>query len=883
VIRPRLILLVPFVFYLMPFLAGYGWSSLSPLTPGFPGVPIPERKSELPTAVEWYGTGVVVVPLQARLRAYLRDGDLPLWNPYSGLGQPFAAQGEGSPYFPPAILRSLLPTSWSNLVTFGMIGISGVSLYLFLRLLGLSPGAAAFGGAAWSFTGQFTMNLARNNYVDQFAMIPPLFLAAAWAITSRRAVAYVVFALVVGLHGIAGLLQIGVNTLLLLTGFLLFFSVLRGVSMRGRLATIVTVFIFFGLGTAVAAPYILPIVEGVRAAYNKNVPYLAFLPMPVENVTAFFMPLVFGQIFESWIEGRFPDVVDWNNLYAHGSTGLLLLGVLALAALPRVRWDQRLTYLFFLGGLIFFHTRYMSVPPGSLVSYLPILSQQSPKHTNGLAVFCLVVIAAFGVEWLRRVEWRLAGTLILVTLLCLGGSLVYTAWHRGVFAAESQFAHLIDTQFAVVYLSLTAVIGLILLLAFWLAHNAPTDGSAALTATAAVVGECSIYLLLGNGELSTLAVRIGIYALVVIAGLLMAHGVRVPAAVAGLAAVCAYAWVVIAPSAGLPKRVEVDVPPPYMVWLRQAAGDEYRVFGIHPDYSSIGEIQDVEVVGPIATNEWVTFVDLIASRVVAMGHRNGSTFALSPGAGGAYSYNLTTDYPRARPLLDWAGVRYIVLDKRVFHFQSRVDQFALFDPALGLRIAFEDDDVTIVESPTAQPKAFFTTSVREVIPETTMTRLQTDPGAIDGPIAVEVDIGDVVRADGDGRRVAVPLAEYRPNDLRATFDAPGPGVFVVKDSVFPGWEATLNGRPVEIIRVNALVRGVVIPSAGRYEVTMSYRPTSFAYGVWMAAATLSLLLVLVGWESVVRWRARLRHVSGAKPARSTRSSSTTRPVPANDG
>ena len=111
--------------------------------------------------------------------------------------------------------------------------------------------------------------------------------------------------------------------------------------------------------------------------------------------------------------------------------------------------------------------------------------------------------------------------------------------------------------------------------------------------------------------------------------------------------------------------------------LRQAAGDEYRVFGIHPDYSSIGEIQDVEVVGPIATNEWVTFVDLIASPRVASGHRNGSTFALTQGAGGPYGYNLATDYPRARPLLDWAGVRYIVLDNRVFHFQARVDQFAL--------------------------------------------------------------------------------------------------------------------------------------------------------------------------------------------------------------
>jgi hypothetical protein len=98
--------------------------------------------------------------------------------------------------------------------------------------------------------------------------------------------------------------------------------------------------------------------------------------------------------------------------------------------------------------------------------------------------------------------------------------------------------------------------------------------------------------------------------------------------------------------------------------------------------------------------------------------------------------------------------------------------------------------------------------------------------------------------------VSVPLAEYRPNGLRAVFEAPGPGVFVVKDSYFPGWVATLNGRPTEVIRVNALVRGVVVPSAGRYEVTMAYRPVAFTSGLWIAAATVALLVALLAWDRV---------------------------------
>jgi hypothetical protein len=293
-----------------------------------------------------------------------------------------------------------------------------------------------------------------------------------------------------------------------------------------------------------------------------------------------------------------------------------------------------------------------------------------------------------------------------------------------------------------------------------------------------------------------------------------------------------------------------------MHWLKQRAGDEYRAFGIFPDYSSIGEIQDLEVVGPIATNEWVSFVDLIASAKAARAYRSGSTFTVVRQREAGIEFDVSTDYPRARPLFDWAGVRYIVLDKHEFDGENRSDHLALLRPSSGLELAYEDEAVTILESPTAQPKAFFSTRARENRQETTLARLQNDPRAIDGLVAVEADVGDVVRDGPGGQIVPVPLAEYRPNDLRATFEAPEPGVFVVKDSYFPGWEATLDGRPAEVIRVNGLVRGVVVPVAGRHEVTMSYWPGSFVNGAWMALATVALLLALLVWERVAVARRR---------------------------
>ena len=112
---------------------------------------------------------------------------------------------------------------------------------------------------------------------------------------------------------------------------------------------------------------------------------------------------------------------------------------------------------------------------------------------------------------------------------------------------------------------------------------------------------------------------------------------------------------------------------------------------------------------------------------------------------------------------------------------------------------------------------------------------------------MEASLDDTEIADDRGPTSSVDVAEYRPNQIRATVDAPRPGILVVKDSYFPGWEATLDGVPTEVVRINGMVRGVVVPTAGPHEVTMRYRPASFVHGVMLASAVAVVLAALVGW------------------------------------
>jgi hypothetical protein len=67
------------------------------------------------------------------------------------------------------------------------------------------------------------------------------------------------------------------------------------------------------------------------------------------------------------------------------------------------------------------------------------------------------------------------------------------------------------------------------------------------------------------------------------------------------------------------------------------------------------------------------------------------------------------------------------------------------------------------------------------------------------------------------------------------------GMLIVSDAYFPGWKATVDGRPVKIEKAYGALRGIVVPG-GSHTVAMSYCPTVF----YMGAACSLLGLALAG-------------------------------------
>jgi hypothetical protein len=90
------------------------------------------------------------------------------------------------------------------------------------------------------------------------------------------------------------------------------------------------------------------------------------------------------------------------------------------------------------------------------------------------------------------------------------------------------------------------------------------------------------------------------------------------------------------------------------------------------------------------------------------------------------------------------------------------------------------------------------------------------------------------------------VTEYRPGYVRLEVEAARPALVVAAEAHYPGWHATLDGQPAELLRANYLSQGVLVPE-GTHTVELRYDPDSIRYGTLISIAGLLGLAALVVW------------------------------------
>lgn len=108
-------------------------------------------------------------------------------------------------------------------------------------------------------------------------------------------------------------------------------------------------------------------------------------------------------------------------------------------------------------------------------------------------------------------------------------------------------------------------------------------------------------------------------------------------------------------------------------------------------------------------------------------------------------------------------------------------------------------------------------------------------------------LGDSKKQDGES---IVKLTSYAPNRLTYDVSTTKGGVIVFAENYYPGWTALVDGKEVDIGRVNYVLRAISV-TAGRHKVELSFFPKTvntteyIAYAAYVVILLAILLLVFL--------------------------------------
>ncbi len=112
-----------------------------------------------------------------------------------------------------------------------------------------------------------------------------------------------------------------------------------------------------------------------------------------------------------------------------------------------------------------------------------------------------------------------------------------------------------------------------------------------------------------------------------------------------------------------------------------------------------------------------------------------------------------------------------------------------------------------------------------------------------------VELRTTVWLDRQSRDAEPCESQVRPTERaeeRVGFevDACAAGWLVMSDAYFPGWAATVDGRPAPVLRADRVLRAVAIDS-GHHVVSLTYRPMSLVVGAGVSLVAAGILAALL--------------------------------------
>lgn len=162
----------------------------------------------------------------------------------------------------------------------------------------------------------------------------------------------------------------------------------------------------------------------------------------------------------------------------------------------------------------------------------------------------------------------------------------------------------------------------------------------------------------------------------------------------------------------------------------------------------------------------------------------------------------------------------------------------------GLSLVFEAGELKVFEMGDPFPRARFVGGIEVIADDNqAISRLASDDFDLRQTAIVPTPL-DLPPTDPAGS--AVTIQTFDDNFLQAEVNASDRQLLVFSQIFYPGWQAKIDHQPAELLRVNVIQQGVVVP-AGQHTVELVFSPGSFWLGLAVTGAALLICLIGLFW------------------------------------
>jgi hypothetical protein len=707
-------------------------------------------------------------------------GHVPLWNPNLFGGLPFVGAGHGDIFYPTSFLRLILPVA--TVMNLGFVLhylVAGVATYALLRRLQVSWAGSVVGGLAYQMSGLLLSYPLPGHDGKLFAAtaLPLGCLGLVLALRERRLVGYPVLAVSIAL-ALLGHVQMAYYLLIATGLFALYltFGERREEPMPVRLAW---------LAGSLAA-----VLVGFGLSMIQLWPFLHFVPFGTRaqgyggyaDATSYAIPWNHVPEFflANFVGNRF-EYWGSNPLKYHSE--YLGLPVIALAVLGAADSGRRRLVWWAGGiGLLFLLVSMAGATPFYRLWYA-VMPMVKKTRAAGMAfyivAFVMAVWAGLGVQRLERGDGpRIARGWLVAGLVVAG--LALAGAFGGLASALAPEGRLEAARGAAGTIRLGGLVSGVAL---------------------ALLG--ALVLVVRRRPLPAGVLVLGLAA--VVGGDLWSNGRRF--------------WVYSAPPEAvhrpdqITQRIQQDTLP-------------YRVFDLSaltnsPAYPTEGVVLMAHGIPQLLghhAHEIQRFDDLMGGRgqwrnVLEHPDRVLDLFAVD--------YIIT---PQGLDSLPLPGFRRI-LTASTASSGSPVNLFARTDPAPYARVV---------------PAALKADDDDRIIPTLMDPRMPFDRIVLLDPEAPVSPPPITGVPEPSGTRAAVTA--WRPGEMTITLDpAPAaPSYLLIAENWFPEWDATVDGRPAQLLRGNYTMLTVALP-AGARSVSLAFRSGTFRTGKLLTLVSLAVV------------------------------------------